>query len=228
MTVRPLASAGRLAHEPVSAAPSETPHSHFQRTMTEPRSEVTRLVHRWGQGEEGAFDRLMELVYDELHEIAHYHLELGARDEVLDTTVLVHEAYLRLARVEDWEGRGRAQFFAFCSRAMRHILIDFARHRRAAKRGGAIIRVPLQEEMATVDAAAADLLVVEQALKRLESKDARMSQVFECRYFGGMSVQETAAALNTSTRTVEREWAKAKAYLSHALEYGDAAGGMEA
>lgn len=196
--------------------------------MTEPGSEITRLVHRWSEGEEGAFDRLMELVYDELREIAHYHLQLGARDAVLDTTVLVHEAYLRLARVAEWEGRGRAQFFAFCSRAMRHILIDFARHRRRAKRGGAIVRVPLRDEMATVDAAAADLLVVEDALQRLGSENDRMSRVFECRYFGGMSVQETADALNTSTRTVEREWAKAKAYLCQALEFDDPGGNAEA
>ena len=187
--------------------------------MTEPRSEVTRLVQRWGHGEEGAFDELMELVYDELRDIARHHLRLGTRDEVLDTTVLVHEAYLRLARVGEWDGKGRAQFFAFCSRAMRHILIDFARHREAAKRGGSRIRVPLDEEIASVEAAAADLLVVEDALQRLESENERMSHVFECRYFGGMSVEETATALSTSTRTVEREWAKARAYLSQALEY---------
>lgn len=187
--------------------------------MTEPRSEVTRLVQRWGHGEEGAFDELMELVYDELRDIARHHLKLGARDEVLDTTALVHEAYLRLARVGEWDGKGRAQFFAFYSRAMRHILIDFARHREAAKRGGSRIRVPLDEEIASVEAAAADLLVVEDALQRLESENERMSHVFECRYFGGMSVEETATALSTSTRTVEREWAKARAYLSQALEY---------
>lgn len=187
--------------------------------MTDSPSEVTRLVERWSQGEEGAFDRLMELVYDDLREMAHHHLELGARDDILDTTVLVHEAYLRLASVEEWDWRGRAQFFAFCSRAMRHILIDFARRRQAEKRGGARIRVPLRDEMAAVEAEAADILVVEDALRRLESHNERMSQVFECRYFGGMSVEETATALDTSSRTVEREWARARAYLTQALEY---------
>ena len=187
--------------------------------MAEPRSEITSLVERWGEGEEGAFHRLMELVYDELRDIARHHLDLGSRDAVVDTTVLVHEAYLRLAGVEEWDGRGRAQFFAFCSTAMRHILIDFARHREAAKRGGASVRVQLHEEMVVVDAAAADLLVVEDALRRLESQSQRMSRVFECRYYGGMSVGETATALDTSTRTVEREWARARAYLCQALEY---------
>jgi RNA polymerase sigma factor (TIGR02999 family) len=192
--------------------------------MTEPRSEVTRLVESWGRGEEGAFSHLMELVYDELRDIAHHHLDLGARDEVIDTTVLVHEAYLRLAQVDEWDGQGRAQFFAFCSKAMRHILIDFARRRHAAKRGGRQVRVPLHPDLASVGAAAADLLVVEDALQRLEAKNARMSQVFECRYYGGMSVEETASALKTSTRTVEREWARARAYLCQALEYEGPAG----
>ncbi len=187
--------------------------------MTESSSEVTRLVEAWSRGEADAFDRLMELVYDELREMAHHHLALGARDTIVDTTVLVHEAYLRLAGVQEWDWRGRAQFFAFCSRAMRHVLIDFARHRNAAKRGGARLRVPLRDDMASVDADVADLLVVDEALRRLESKSERMSRVFECRYVGGMSVEETATALDTSTRTVEREWARARAYLGRALEY---------
>ena len=191
--------------------------------MPESSSEITRLLERWGDGEAGAFDHLIELVYDELRNIARHHLGLGARDGVMDTTVLVHEAYLRLARVEEWDGRGRAQFFAFCSKAMRHILIDFARHRRAAKRGGAAEEIPLDEETASVDAAVAELLAVEEALQRLESENARMSRVFECRYYGGMSVEETATALDTSTRTVEREWARAKAYLSQALDHEERA-----
>ncbi len=187
--------------------------------MADSQSEVTRLVQAWSVGEDGAFDRLMELVYDELKEMAHHHLELGTRDGVLDTTVLVHEAYLRLAGVQEWDWRGRAQFFAFCSRAMRHVLIDAARRQRTVKRGGMRIKVPLRDEMAAIQADAADLLVVEEVLQRLESRNERMSRVFECRYFGGMSVEETANALNTSTRTVEREWARARAYLAQALDF---------
>ncbi|MDH3225357.1 MAG: ECF-type sigma factor [Gemmatimonadota bacterium] len=184
---------------------------------------MTRLVEAWSEGKEGAFDRLMELVYDELKDMARHHLGLGVRDDLLDTTVLVHEAYLRLASVQDWDWRGRAQFFAFCSRAMRHVLIDFARREGAAKRGGGLARVPLREEIATIQGDAADLLVVDDVLRRLEKRNGRMARVFECRYFGGMSVGETAAALDTSTRTVEREWARVRAYLEQALDYENGA-----
>ena len=102
---------------------------------------------------------------------------------------------------------------------MRHVLIDAARRQRTVKRGGMRIKVPLRDEMAAIQADAADLLVVEEVLQRLESRNERMSRVFECRYFGGMSVEETANALNTSTRTVEREWARARAYLAQALDF---------
>lgn len=187
--------------------------------MGESQGEVTRLVGEWSNGEEGAFDALMSLVYDDLMRMAHSHLDHRERDGILDTTVLVHEAYLRLAGVEEWDARGRAQFFAFCSRAMRHIIIDFARRNQAGKRGGTRVRVPLRDETASVEAEVVDILVVEDALRKLESRNNRMSRVFECRYFGGMSVSETATALETSTRTVEREWARARAYLCQALEY---------
>ena len=170
----------------------------------------------------------MEAVYEELRHIARHHLALGRRDDALNTTVLVHEAYLRLAGVEEWEGRGRAQFFAFCSRAMRHVLVDFARHRHAAKRGGTMVRIELRDDLAAVDAAAIDLLIVEDALQRLESKSERMARVFECRHFGGMSVKETADALDTSERTVAREWARARAYLQVALASESADGGLTA
>ena len=204
-----------LGIDPIVRATPERPN----RFMTESPSEITRLVAAWSDGEDGAFGRLMELVYDELRDLAHHHLALGARDDILDTTVLVHEVFLRLAAVEEWDARGRARFFAFCSRAMRHVLIDFARRQQSARRGGTRIRVPLRDEMAAVEADAADSLVVEDVLQRLESRNERMSRVFECRYYGGMSVEETASALDTSTRTVEREWARARAYLRQALEY---------
>jgi RNA polymerase sigma factor (TIGR02999 family) len=179
--------------------------------------EITRLVRRWSEGDARAFDHLIELVYDDLRRIAHHHLVVGARDGLVDTTGLVHEAYLKLARVEggSWESRG--QFFAFCSKAMRRILIDFARRRTAGKRGGASVRVPLTEETAVVDAEAARILDVEEALQQLERRDERMARIIECRFFGGMSVPDTAEALGTSTRTVEREWARARAYLYQAL-----------
>jgi RNA polymerase sigma factor (TIGR02999 family) len=179
--------------------------------------EITRLVSRWSEGDEDAFERLVTLVYDDLRGIARHHLRLGDRDAVLDTTVLVHEAYFKIARTDGGSWPGRAQFFAFCSKAMRRILIDFARERQAQKREGDRIRVPLREDTATVEAGIAEILVVEDALLKLEERSPRMAKIVECRFFGGMSVPETAAALDTSPRTVEREWSRARTYLRHVL-----------
>jgi RNA polymerase sigma factor (TIGR02999 family) len=186
--------------------------------MDRERGEITRLASDWMSGDDEAFDRLIELVYDDLRRIAHGHLARGARRGPLDTTVLVHEAYIKLAAVQEGAFEGRAQFFAFCSKAMRHILIDYARRRRAAKRGGTLVRVPLEEDTAAVESDVTDLLAVEEALEKLERRNPRMARIAECRFFGGMSVPDTARALDTSTRTVEREWARARAYLVHALE----------
>jgi len=183
-------------------------------------SEITQLLTSWSAGDEESFDRLIELVYDDLRHIAHRHLNVGARDTVVDTTVLVHEAYVKLAGADGAEWAGRAQFFAFCSKAMRRILIDFARRKNAEKRGGAHIRVPLRDDSATIDSDIAELLAIEDALQRLEGRNARMARIVECRFFGGMSVADTAEALGTSVRTVEREWTRARAYLRQALRDG--------
>jgi RNA polymerase sigma factor (TIGR02999 family) len=153
----------------------------------------------------------------DLRRIARHHLELGGRDAILQTTVLVHEACLRLGGVEEGVWPGRAQFFAFCSTAMRRILIDFARRRKAEKRGGTRFRIPLEEDTASVEANIDEILGVEDALAKLEERNERMARIVECRFFGGMSVSETAEALGTSNRTVEREWTRAKAYLLQAL-----------
>jgi RNA polymerase sigma factor (TIGR02999 family) len=131
---------------------------------------------------------------------------------------LVHEAYLKLARYEGGTWEGRAQFFAFCSKAMRRILIDYARRRQAARRGGDHVAVPLTDDVAVVDAEVTRMLGVEEALQQLERRDERMGRIVECRFFGGMTVSDTAEALGTSTRTVEREWARARGYLYHALQ----------
>jgi RNA polymerase sigma factor (TIGR02999 family) len=182
-----------------------------------PTGEITRLVASWSRGDDGAFEHLIELVYDDLRRIAHRHLTLGAPDAIVDTTVLVHEAYLRLAGAGDAVLPGRAQFFAFCSTAMRRILIDFARRRKAEKREGTRVRVPLDEDTASIDANIEEILVVEDALSGLEQHNARMARIVECRFFGGMSNPETAEALSVSIRTVEREWARARVYLRQAL-----------
>lgn len=186
----------------------------------EAAGEMTRLMQRWSEGDRGAFDRLIELVYDDLRRIAHRHLELGSRAGTVDTTALVHEVYIKLVAVEGGSWASRAQFFAFCSKAMRRLLIDFARRRTAEKRGGGAVRVPLPEDAGVVDAEAMRILDVEAALQELEKRDERMARVVECRFFGGMSVPETAEALETSSRTVEREWARARAYLYQALDAG--------
>jgi RNA polymerase sigma factor (TIGR02999 family) len=181
------------------------------------RGEITQLARRWSEGDHVAFDQLIELVYDDLRRIAHRHLDVGARGGTVDTTALVHEAYMKLAAVEGGTWEGRAQFLAFCSKAMRRILIDYARRRSAAKRGGELVRVPLRDDTAVVDAEVTRMLGIEEALQRLERHNERMGRIVECRFFGGMSLADTAEAVGTSTRTVEREWARARVYLHEAL-----------
>lgn len=182
--------------------------------------DITRLISLWSAGDDEALASLMELVYDDLRAIAHRHLAAGRQDAVLDTTVLVHEAYMKLSGAQDGEWPGRAHFFAFCSTVMRRLLIDFARKRRSRKRGGTRIRVPLRDDAVVVDSEVLDLLAVEEALEELEARSPRMARMVECRFFGGMSVAETAEALGTSVRTVEREWTRARVYLRRALEGG--------
>lgn len=179
--------------------------------------DITQLVKRWSEGDREALNHLMELVYDDLRRIAHKRLDVSPAGTAVNTTALVHEAYLKLAGVEGGSWNSRAQFFAFCSKAMRRILIDFARRRTAAKRGGGAERVPLTDATAVVDAEAMRILDVEEALLELEKRDERMTQIVECRFFGGMTVPETAEALGTSVRTVERDWTRARAYLYRAL-----------
>jgi RNA polymerase sigma factor (TIGR02999 family) len=181
------------------------------------KGEVTRLVERWRQGDETALDRLVELAYDDLRQIASRHLHGWRRSHTIETTALVHELYLRLAGVNETASGGRPQFFAFCSKAMRHLLVDFARRRQAAKRGGGRVLVPLDEDSAGVDAEAAELMALDDALRSLASHNGRMARIVECRFFGGLSVSETAEVVGASKRTVEREWTRARAYLQHML-----------
>lgn len=187
--------------------------------MADSERPITRLAQQWSSGDQGAFDQLVDLVYDDLKRIAHHHLSVGKRGG-LDTTALVHEAYLKLASIEEGAWRSRAHFFAFCSKAMRRILIDQARRRQAAKRGGTLVRVPLTPEIKGTEDNAADLLALNEALERLEERHPRMAQIVEYRYFGGMSVPETAEVLEVSARTVERDWTRARAYLHQALTSG--------
>lgn len=191
------------------------------RFMADDAGSITRLVQQWSEGKDGALDALIDLVYDDLRAIAHRHLRTLDGEPTLRTTVLVHEAYLRLDGVcgGAWESRGH--FFAFCSTAMRHVLIDYARRHQAAKRGGDRARVPLEEVPGSVDAEVVQVLAVDEALQRLSHHDPRMAGIVECRFFGGLTVAETAEALEVSARTIEREWARARVYLQRLLEPGD-------
>lgn len=189
--------------------------------MSDSKGSITRLVQQWSDGEDGALDALVHLVYDDLRLIARRHLRTMEGDATLHTTALVHEAYLRLEGVDGGTWKSRGHFFAFCSKAMRHVLIDYARRRQAAKRGGDLARVPLEEVPGSFDAEVVQVLAVDEALQRLSRHDQRMAGIVECRFFGGLTVAETAEALQVSTRTVEREWARARVYLQRLLEPGD-------
>lgn len=189
--------------------------------MVDPSGNVTRLVQQWSDGEDGALDALVHLVYDDLRVIAHRHLRIMEGDATLHTTALVHEAYLRLEGVDGGTWKSRGHFFAFCSKAMRHVLIDYARRRQAAKRGGDLARVPLEEVEGSFDTEVVQVLAVDEALQRLSRHDKRMAGIVECRFFGGLTVAETAEALEVSTRTIEREWVRARVYLQGLLEPGE-------
>ena len=186
--------------------------------------QVTRLLTRWSHGDEAAFSALVTLVYDDLRAIAHRRLLASGSQETLGTTALVNEVYLRLVGHGGGQWEGRAQFFAFASRAMRHLLVDHARRAHAEKRGGTAVAIALDETAVAADDPARDVLEVDEAVDRLARHNPRMARVVELRFFGGLNVSETAEVLQTSVRTVEREWTRAKAYL---LELLDARTGSE-
>lgn len=195
--------------------------------MTAPRGSLDSLVTDWAEGDASAFDRLVNLLYDDLKNLAHRHIRGEGEGHTLNTTALVHEAYLELAGGERPDWRGRAQFFAFISRVMRNILVDRARKRRAKKRGGERKRVPLQPDLVSEDTDFDQILSVDQALTALAARDSRLAQVAEYRFFGGMPAEEIGIVLGVSSRTVERDWKRARAYLYRHLDLappGDATG----
>jgi RNA polymerase sigma factor (TIGR02999 family) len=176
--------------------------------------EITDLLLQVRENHPGAMDRLFPLIYDQLRRIAHRQLQAEPAGHTLDTTGLVHETYLKLVDQTRVEWRDRGHFFRVSSMAMRRILVDYARRYRALRRGGDLERVPLEAaEEAALDERGNHLLALEDALTRLAAVDERLSQIVECRYFGGLTEEETADALGVSPRTVQREWAKAKAWL---------------
>jgi RNA polymerase sigma factor (TIGR02999 family) len=176
---------------------------------------ITALLSQWREGDAEAFPRLVALAYDDLRAIARRRLR-GGRPDDLATTALVHEAYLKL-NGSDGRSESRAQFYAFASRAMRHILVDHARRQQATRRGGDAVEIPYEEDEVPGSDGSADVLGVNEAVDRLAERHPSMAQIVELRFFGGLSVPEVAAVVGTSTRTVEREWTKAKAYLRESL-----------
>jgi RNA polymerase sigma factor (TIGR02999 family) len=182
--------------------------------------EVTQLLRRWSDGDESALEQLMPLVYDELRRLAHKHMRHEKPGHVLQTSALINEAYLRLVSDRDikWESRG--QFFGIAARLMRRVLVDDARKRRAVKAGGTQIQVPLDEAMATVQSQAADLVALDDALKNLEIRSKRQSEIVELRFFGGLSIEETAEVLKVSPGTVMRDWTFARAWLKSEMTQG--------
>lgn len=178
---------------------------------------VSQLLQRWSDGDKAALDRLMPLVYAELRRMARRYMWQQPSDHTLQTTALIHEAYLRLVGQEGKRWEGRAHFFGVAARAMRHILVDYARARHTGKRGGEA-RVVSMEEAAIVSMERAEELVsLDDALKELARLSPRQSQVIELRYFGGLSVTETADVLKISSDTVTRDWNHAKAWLHREL-----------
>ncbi len=193
-----------------------------------PRQEtVTRLLVELRAGDQSAFDELFPLVYDELHQAAERQRRRWEGDETLNTTALVHEAYLRLLGQPSPEWENRAHFLAVASRAMRQILINYAKRKSAAKRGGRTRSVPLHEIEAALreaedpsEARDEALVALDHSLRHLESLDERQSRIVECRFFGSMTIEDTAEALGISPATVKRSWATAQAWLYRDLKQG--------
>ena len=181
--------------------------------MADDQLSATDLLLRAGAGEPGAVESMFPIVYDELRRIARRHLARESTGRTLATTELVHEAYLRLIDQTRIEWNGHAHFLGVAAIAMRRILVDRARGRGRIKRGGANIRVPLESIDLSADERADLVVALDEALDRLRQLDERQARVVECRFFGGMSEEETAAAIGIGLRTAKRDWAKAKSWL---------------
>ena len=180
-------------------------------------SEITALLQAHAAGDAAALEQLLPRVYGELRRIARIRLRRERSGHTLAATDLVHEAYLKLLPVERVDWRSRAHFFAIASRAMRNVLVDHAVRRGAAKRGAGATVLTLEDHDAAREQPLDDLIALSEALTRLEQLDARQARVVECRYFGGLTLEETAEALKTSPATVSRDWTFARAWLHNEL-----------
>lgn len=185
--------------------------------MSSTQQEVSQLLRAWSEGDQSALEKLMPLVYEELRRMAKRHMDRQNPGHTLQTTALIHEAYLRLVDQKETRWQNRAHFFAVAARAMRHILVDYARSRHAAKRGGAAVAVSLDEAAVASDERASEMVALDDALESLAAIDRRKCQVVELRYFGGLSVDETAEVLKVSRETVARDWRLARTWLLREL-----------
>jgi RNA polymerase sigma factor (TIGR02999 family) len=179
----------------------------------QPPSQVTQLLVNWGNGDEQSLEALIPLVYDELRRQARRYLRRERPDHTLQSTALVHEAYVRLVDQRQANWRNRSQFFGVAAQLMRRILVDHARSRLAAKRGAGAEKLPIVEEVAILEMQNVDLISLDACLTRLEQMDPQQSKIVELRFFSGLSIEDTANALGISTATVKRDWALAKAWL---------------
>lgn len=179
--------------------------------------EITGLLKAWSGGDESALERLTPLIYGELHRLAHYYMGRERDGLTLQTSALINEAYMKLVEVREVQWQDRAHFLGVAARLMRRILVDFARTRLAEKRGGDRQRVSLDAVPAVSQDSGPDMLALDRALQALEELDQRQSQVVELRFFGGMTIDETAAVLQVSPGTVRRDWRMARAWLYREL-----------
>jgi len=185
--------------------------------------QLTQLLRAWGSGDERALEKLMPLVYDKLHQAAHRYMAHQPPDHPLQTTALVNEVYLRLVKFQEGTWQDRAHFFTVCAKLMRRITIDIAREWQSQKRGGGAVRVPFEDALVVSRQAPAYLLELDDALEGLAKVDPRKAKVVELRFYGGLSVKDTAEVLKVSEETVHRDWRLAKLWLLRELsrEKGD-------
>lgn len=183
----------------------------------EQRQEITSLLAAWSKGDEEALNRLIPVVYPELRRIARHHLAHRPLDHTLESAALANEAYLKLVHAHGIHCENRAHFFALCAQMIRRILVDHARRRLNAKHGGGAETVPLEEEILGTRARGIELLTLDEALTSLSKMDPRKARVVELRYFGGLTVEETAEVLHISPETVMRDWRLAKSWLFREL-----------
>ena len=185
--------------------------------MASPPDDITQLLERWREGDQTAFDSLFPLIRVELHRIARRRLGRERKDGAVQLSSLVQETFLRLLPERDATWHNRAHFFAVASTVMRHVLVDYARHRRRIKRGAGAERVPLDTAAVLSPGQVEEVVAIDLALRRLAQVDVRKSRVFEMRFFAGLSVEETAESLGVAPRTVQREWRFARAWLRREL-----------